>query len=142
MLSLIKSPGLLFLSGVLSSILILVGLNHFGLLPNLIGEYPVTVDVINSVTSPDGMFAATTNRATNNHGWCEERTNVHKKGEVFDWEREYIFNINCGSQVEIKWQGNRDLSISFSYDQAGVVRTSRQFFSKDKAVAISYALKQ
>jgi hypothetical protein len=137
-----KSSSLIFLYGVLSAILILGGLSYFGFIPNLLLEYPTTVNVISSVPSPDGVFVATTNRATNNHGWCEERTNVYRKGELFDWEREYIFNIDCGSQVEIKWEDNRNLVITYSYNAASVARTSRQFLNKDKEVSISYTLKQ
>jgi len=137
-----KSSGSIFLFGVLSAILILGGLSYSGFVPNLLLEYPVTISVINIVASPDGVFVATTNQATNNHGWCEERTNIHKKGEMFDWEREYIFSIDCGSQVEIKWEGNRALVIAYSYNDSGVAHTSSQFLSKDKEVGISYILKQ
>ena len=67
---------------------------------------------------------------------------MYRKGELFDWEREYIFNIDCGSQVEIKWEDNRNLVITYSYNAASVARTSRQFLNKDKEVSISYTLKQ
>lgn len=129
---------LYFLSGILTAILLLFGLNYFGL---LLFDSPASVIVIDKIVSPDGMFMATTNQASNNKGWCEIRTNVHKNGETFDWEREFVFNTDCGSDTEIKWEGNRNLNISYSYNKNGDVRTSRQFQSKDKEVSISYFLK-
>ena len=135
-----RNPILNFLLGVLSAIVFLYGLNHFGFSPFF--ESPVTVNVISEVASPNAEFMATTNRASNKNGWCEERTNIHKKDEGFDWEREDIFNIDCGSEIEFKWEDNSNLVITYSYNDAGVVGTSQQFVSKNKEVNISYFLKQ
>ena len=134
-----KNPILNFLLGLLSAILLLAAVNYFGY---GIIDSPTIVKVITSAASPDGDFLATTNRASNNSGWCEERTNVHKRDETFDWEREYIFDIDCGSDVELKWKDNRNLEIIYSYNNESVVRTSQQFMSKNKDVKISYILKQ
>ncbi|CAN5747881.1 hypothetical protein BH24ACI2_BH24ACI2_07290 [soil metagenome] len=134
-----KSPTLNFLFGTLTAILLLVALNYCGF---GIFDSPTTVKVISSVASPDGEFIAITNRASNKNGWCEERTNIHRKDEVFDWEREYVFGIDCGSEVELNWKEDRNLAITYSYNNLGVVRTSQEFLSKNKDVNISYFLKQ
>lgn len=129
---------LYFLAGVFTAILFLFGLNYFGFL----FDSPTSVNVIDKVASPDGAFIATTNKASNKNGWCEIRTNVHKSVEVFDWKGEFVFNVDCGSEIEIKWEGNRNLVINYSYNDSGEVRTFRKFHSKDKEVSISYFLKQ
>lgn len=124
----------------MSAILLLFAINYFtgfGII-----ESPTSVKVINSIASPNGEFLATTNRASNKNGWCEERTNVHKKNETFDWEREYVFDIDCGSEVELKWKDNRNLEINYSYNKNGIVRTTQEFASKTNDVNISYFLKQ
>lgn len=134
-----KSPTLNYLLGLFSAIFLLFAINYLGF--GIIYS-PTTVNVINSATSPDGEFLATTNRASNNNGWCEERTNVHKKDESFDWEREYVFNIGCGSYVQLIWKDNRNLEITYSYNKDGIASTSQQLLSKNKDVKISYILKQ
>lgn len=135
-----KNPILNFLFGVFTATVFLIAVAYFGF--NTISESPTTVNVINNVASPDGVFMATTNRASNKKEWCEERTNIHRKNESFDWETEYIFNIDCGSEVELKWEDNKNLVITYSYNDAGVVKTSQQFSSKNKDINISYILKQ
>lgn len=126
--------------GVLTAIFLLIGLHYYGF--GLLSEKPATVNIISNVVSPDGIYAATTNRASNERGWCEERTNIHKKDAAYDWEREYVLSIDCGSEVEMKWKDDKNLSIIYSYGNDEAVNTSQQFLSKDKAVNVSYFLKQ
>lgn len=137
-----KSPLLLFLSGILSAVLVVFVFFYCGGFAYLVDEHPVTATVFSEEVSPDGMYVAIAERRTNNNGWCEERTTVDPLGERSDWGREYIFNIDCGSQMEMSWIGNRSLSISYSYNEAGKVRTYKEFSSKDKRVTISYFLRQ
>lgn len=137
-----KSPLVLFLSGILGAVLVVCVFFYCGGFAYLVDEHPVTATVFSEEASPDGMYIAIAERKTNNHGWCEERTTVDPLGESSDWGREHIFNVDCGSQVEMNWVGNRNLTISYSYDDTGNVRTYKEFFSKDKRVTISYFLRQ
>lgn len=131
---------LYFVAGIFTAVLIVFALHRFGY--DSLFDSPTTVKIINEAISPDGAYTATTNRASNTNGWCEERTNVHKTNQSFDWEQEYIFNIGCGSEVNVMWKDDRNLIINYSYDDKGEVGFSRQFLSADKAVKISYSLKQ
>lgn len=135
-----KSPVLNFLLGVISAISLVFALSYYLNLGVL--ESSITVDVIKKITSPDNNFMATTTRASNQNGWCEERTNIHKKDEDFDWETEYIFNIDCGSAVELKWIDSENLAIIYSYNKDGLAKTSQTFTSENKDVNVSYILKQ
>lgn len=134
-----RSPILNFLFGVFTAFVVL-GALYLIFSPSF--ESRATVNLISNVASPDGEFIATTNRASNRNGWCEQRTNVHRKNEGFDWETEFVFIINCGSEVEPKWKDNKNLVITYSYNDAGIAKTSQEFTSKNKDVNISYVLKQ
>lgn len=127
-----------YLTGAAAAVLLLFALNHFG----LFFDSPAGVAIVSRIASPDNVFVATTQQASNARGWCEIRINVDRNGAAFDWEREYVFNTDCGSNTEIKWEGNRNLLIGYSYNKSGEVRTFRQFRSKDKEVSISYVLNQ
>lgn len=134
------SQTLNFLLGVLSAIGLLFALNYFfnfGVL-----ESPTTVEIIKKAASPDNNFMATTTRASNQNGWCEKRTNIHKKNVNFDWETEYIFNTDCGSKIALKWKDNENLVITYSYNKDGLAKTSQKFTTENKEVNISYFLEQ
>lgn len=133
-----KSSWLQFFLGIISAIVLIGSLMHFGLVPNLLGESYRDPALLSEKESPDGQYIARTERRESYSDWCEERTTVDRVGEVSDWEREYVFNIDCGSGVEVNWTGNRSLLISYGYDKSGKVRTYREPFSKDKQVSISY----
>lgn len=131
-----------YIYGLLSALILVVAFVYFGGWAHLIGEYPVEHTVLIETRSADGAYAARLERKTNNHGWCEERTTVDSWSRLSDWGREYVFNIDCGSEVRMSWVNDRHLQIAYSYNEAGEVRAYKKFTSKDKQVRISYLFDQ
>jgi hypothetical protein len=138
----------LFFAGFLTATCACVVLWRLNVLPNsLLDELTerdkANVEVLGNLPSPGGEYVVTTNKASNRTGWCEVRLNVHKKNEPFDWEYEFVCVAGCDTQLEQRWEDDRHLSITYSSrDIAKAIKTYQQFWSKDKAVRISYALKQ
>lgn len=122
-----------------------MGLWLVGVIPNSVLDElrGTTVQLVNKVAAPNGEYVASINKAGKAVGWCELRINVHRKDETFDWEHEFIFITGCDTQLDLRWQDNTHLAITYgNSDPAKRVHTYQQFQSKDRRVNISYALKQ
>jgi len=125
-----------------TAVVVVAGLLYFQLIPGLAeGTYVGPTPVLES-TSPDGQYVVRSERMRNDHReWCEERTTIDRVGEHSDWERQYVFNNECGMPVEFVWKDNRALLVRYGYDPSGKVHVYREATSKDKQVSISYELK-
>jgi hypothetical protein len=81
------------------------------------GDY----NVINTSPSPDGKYVATvyTGMGGGAAGWCYIRVTVNPATEPFSIEREkkdgkyMVFNIDCNSEVETKWEDAKNLLVYF-----------------------------
>jgi hypothetical protein len=139
---------LLFWAGFMACAGAFLGLWRVGIIPNsllddLRSDSTTTVQVVKKLAAPNGEYVATINKAGNAVGWCEFRINVNRKDEAFDWEHEYAFITGCDTQLDLRWQDNTHLAISYwNDDPAKGVHTDQQFLSKDRAVNISYNFKQ
>jgi hypothetical protein len=135
-------PGIQFVLGAATAICLVVGLLYFGMIPGISeGAYVGPTPVMESI-SPDNQYVARSERMSNkSRDWCEERTTIDRVGEHSDWERQYVFNNECGTPVEFVWKDNRSLLIRYGYDSAGKVHVYREAVSKDKQVLITYELK-
>jgi hypothetical protein len=137
-----------FLAGALIALTSLAGLWHFGVLSNslvdaITGRDRAIVEVIGKRPSPNQEFAATTTKVSDKTGWCEVRVNVSRKDEPVDWEREYICITGCDTKLDLRWDEDKHLTILYANQNAAAgVHTSQQFWSRDKAVAISYVFVQ
>ena len=137
-----------FSAGALTALSALAGLWDVGVVPNdfvdaLTGRDRATVEVIGKLPSPNQEFAATTTKLSNRSGWCEVRVNVTRKDEPVDWEHEFICITGCETRLDLRWDEDKHLTIRYANENATMaVRTSQQFWSKDKAVAISYVFVQ
>jgi hypothetical protein len=119
-----KKPVLYYIAGILSVIAVLVTLWGFGLIfENALdfGGGGSEYNVINTSHSPDGKYVANvyTRMGGGAAGWCDIRVTVNPANESFSIEREktegkyVVFNINCNSDVEVKWEGDKNLLVSF-----------------------------
>jgi hypothetical protein len=139
---------LLFCAGFIISAAAFLGLWRLGFIHNsfLDGfrrDATVTVKAVQIVAASDDHYVATLNRAGDALGWCELRLNVNRKGEAFDWEREFVSITGCDTQIDLRWQDNADLSVTYgAADPTKGIHTYQQFRSEDGAVKISYNLKQ
>ena len=78
-------------------------------------------NVLNTSNSPDGKYVSTvyTRMGGGAAGWCDIRVTVNPVNEPFSIEREekegkyVVFNISCNSEVEVKWEGVKNLLVSF-----------------------------
>ena len=134
-------PVILFLLGMGTAVVLIVCLCYAGAYSYIFGSYPIDSTLISEIVSPDGQYVARTEKESNGHGYCEIRAVVDRVGEISDFERGYIFNTDCGSEVRVSWKGNRDLLITYSFNQEGRVRTYKSSMSNDKDVYISYELR-
>jgi hypothetical protein len=119
-----KKPVLYYIAGVLSLIVVLITLWGFGLIfENAldVGRGGSEYNIINTSQSPDGKYVATvyTRMGGGAAGWCDLRVTVNSVNEPFSIKREkeegkyVIFNISCNSDVEVKWEGDKNLLVSF-----------------------------
>ncbi len=108
-----------------------------------------TVTVTNTVGSPDGEYIATTHVEMGGGaaGWCFQRVSVNKKDSPFSWEKEKVqggfnFDVSCKSKIELNWQTNRELLVSYSgtSDEAGL-SVYQKPLSADRQVKIHYLAK-
>ena len=118
-----------------------VGIIHNKLLDAMTGYESTTVKLVSDLPSPNLQYVATTNKVGNGTGWCEVRINVHKKDEVFDWEHDFVCITGCDTKLDLKWEDEKHLTVSYSAgDVAKGVHTYQQFRSKDSLVSIAYLL--
>lgn len=108
-----------------------------------------TVTVLDKLASPDGECVATTYSTMGGGaaGWCFKRVTINKKLAPFSWDKEkerggYSFDVRCHSNIELKWESNRELVIAYtgSDNQTGI-RISQMPTSEDHAVKIKYVAK-
>lgn len=119
-----RKPIFYYIAGILSAIAVLVMLWGFGLiLENAFdfGGGGSDYNVMSTSRSPDGKYVATvyTGMGGGAAGWCSIRVTVNPVNEPFSIEREkkegkyVVFNISCNSDVEAKWEGDKNLLVSF-----------------------------
>jgi hypothetical protein len=119
-----KKPIFYYTAGILSVIAVLVTLWGYGqMLQNALdlGVGGSEYNVLNTSNSPDGKYVATvyTRMGGGAAGWCDIRVTVNPVNEPFGIEREekegkyVVFNISCNSEVEVKWEGAKNLLVSF-----------------------------
>jgi hypothetical protein len=119
-----KKPIFYYIAGSLSVIAVLTTLWGYGLfLENILdfGDGDSEYNVLNTSHSPDGKHVATVYTGTGGGAasWCIIRVTVNPVNEPFSIEREkkdgkyLVFNISCNSDVEVKWEGAKNLLVSF-----------------------------
>jgi len=124
-----------------SAAALVMSLYYLGALSFIFGSYPIESTPVSEIVSPDGQYVARTEKESNGHGYCEIRATIDRNGELSDFERGFIFNIDCGSEVSVSWTDDRRLQITYSYDHEGKVRAYKGSTSNDKNVAVSYELR-
>ena len=143
-----KKPVFYYSAGVLSVAILLAILWGFGFLLESAFDMGGGDEerVVSSLSSPDGEYVATTYVAMGGGaaGWCYKRVSINKKSEPFSLEKErerggYSFDVSCGSELEVKWESNRELLVSYtgSENEAGISIYQRPV-SQDRAVRIKY----
>jgi len=76
-------------------------------------------------------------------GWCNQRIDINSKDTPFDLQKaqkgmtDMIFSVSCGSNVELTWESDTRLRISYSTDENGV-STYQRPTSNDKTINITY----
>ena len=147
-----RKPIVYYLAGVLTVLAVLAVLWGVGLMFQNIfdcGGGGETVTVLDNVPSPDGEYVATTYSAMGGGaaGWCFKRVTINKKLAPFSWDKEkerggYSFDVSCHSNIELRWDSNRELVIAYtgSDNQTGI-SISQVPRSEDGAVKIKYVAK-
>jgi len=72
-------------------------------------------------------------------GWCYVYVNIRKQRERFNPDRGIIYVTKCGGSPELKWQGEKRLSLEYSRDDR--VYTQEKTWGDGDGVEISYVLK-
>jgi hypothetical protein len=136
------------LFGFLSAAVVFSGLWHFRLISNgwldaVTGRDKSITDVTSKIPSPNQQYVATILRVKNNFDWCEIRISLTKINEPLDWENKFICITGCDTQLDLKWEDDKKISIIYSVkDKEKAVNIYQEFWSKDKGVKISYSLKE
>ena len=139
---------LYILSGFLCAAVVYSSLWYFRLTSNQLldavtGQHKAIADVMSNISSPDQQYIATILRVKNKLDWCEIRICLTKKIEPLDWENNIICSTGCETQLDLKWKDDKNISVIYSVkDKAQAVKIFQDFWSKDKDVKISYALKE
>jgi len=80
-------------------------------------------------------------------GWCFKRVTINKKLEPFSWDKEkerggYSFDVSCHSDIELKWESNRELVVAYTgSDNDSGISVYQRPMSEDRAVRIKYVAK-
>jgi hypothetical protein len=112
------------------------------------GDGKGAYQVIETLKSADAHHTATLwNEAGGGAaGWCFQRVSVDAAESPIDLDREterggYVFSINCGSKVNLKWQNASQLNISYT-NQNGGASIYQNPSSRDEKVKIFYEIMQ
>jgi hypothetical protein len=104
--------------------------------------------IMSTFTSPNGEHVATEYLGMGGGaaGWCSQRVSINSRGNPFDLEKEwsvgdYVFSASCGSDVEILWETDTSLRISYGMQTDAGVSTYQRPLSSDGTVKISYVSK-
>ena len=104
------------------------------------------VNIKDTLPSPDGKYVATVylEEGGTEPRWCFQRVSIDSKKEPFDINNfkhkgGFSFDISCENKVDLQWQAERELQISYSVntDDAGVSIFQKPL-SKDRQVKIKY----
>ncbi len=148
-----RSPRFYFIAGIATCIgaafvllLLLAALNPL-LTLSFFAAKSADWRIVKTVPSPNGEYAATlcTVSGGGAAGWCEQRVEINSKDDPFKMERtkkadNFSFSASCGSDVEIAWESDSALRISYSLDEAGV-STYQRAMAYHQPVKISYVAK-
>lgn len=95
--------------------------------------------ILSTVNSPNQRLIATTFNDLGGGavGWCEANVNIRKIEESFD-SGEYVFSAHCGTKIQIDWEDDATIRISYSPDD-NVIDLYQGGWSKDKTVKILYS---
>ena len=99
------------------------------------------VNVFANTPSPNQSYVATSYSMMGGGaaGWCYVYVNVRKQSEQFNPEDGVIFGTRCDVGPELKWQGEKRLSIEYPRD--ATVYTQKKTWGSGEAVEISYVPK-
>ena len=107
-----------------------------------------TFNISQTLKSPDENHTATlwTGMGGGAAGWCYKRISIDAKENPFDLEKElekggYIFSVNCGSEVQMNWENDSQLNVSYTNQKYGI-SVYQNPASKDDKVKIFYDIKQ
>jgi hypothetical protein len=89
--------------------------------------------------SPDQEYIATTHTdmGGGTAGWCDGAVNIRKRDEQFDPRRNLVFSTSCGNKIDVSWQSNKKILITYSTDDESI-ELYQKMRSGDKAIEISY----
>ena len=146
-----KSRKFYYLAGFSTAVAIYLILWGFAfitnsLLDDVLGYGDSTVQVLESLESPNANYTATTYTYMGGGaaGWCGKRVTVNSKAFPFSWEKEkerggYSFEVSCHSNVDLKWEDDRHLMVGYSgsQDKFGI-RVSQKPTGFDETVNIHY----
>lgn len=100
-----------------------------------------TIDILQSVSSPDQINVASTYRSMGGGaaGWCSTSVNVRSAWEEMK-TKDYVFSSHCGTRVDLAWKDSGILRISYLPEEENFGITQKMWNNK-KTVRILYAEK-
>lgn len=92
-----------------------------------------------TLVSPNGEQVATTyvNMGGGAAGWCSIGVAIRNKREPFSENTDNVFAANCGTKVNLKWESNNNLRISYRHDNY-ILSLYQKRLSNNKDVRIIY----
>jgi hypothetical protein len=98
------------------------------------------IDIISTSFSPNEEYKATMYRDMGGGaaGWCSIKVSLQKNTEQFERNKETAFSTRCNIDVNLVWNDNKNLLISYTNDSEGM-SLYQTFLSNDKVVKITYS---
>ena len=129
------------MKNLIISVMVLLGTIPISGCLDLASDTSRDVNVIANVPSPNQSYVATSYSMMGGGaaGWCYVYVKVRKQNEGFNPEGDVVFGTRCNVEPELKWQGEKRLSIAYPRDVT--VNTQEKMRGGDEAVEISYVPK-
>lgn len=140
-----RKPSHYFLTGVLCFVAIygclwLLGFMLEKAFDSAFKGYDINITA-NSISPNQEYIAITyTDSGGGAAGWCYITVNLRKRDEHFDSKKNMIFYTGCSSSVDVTWQNDKALLITYSTDRESISLYQKSW-SEDKTVKISYLAK-